>query len=51
VRISPRYPAGLLGTVVEVDRSVATIQIERPMGRFENGLVRCPPLALEKLTA
>jgi hypothetical protein len=50
-RISPRYLAGLYGTVVEVDHGAARIQLEREVGRFKNGLVRCPPLALEKLTA
>jgi hypothetical protein len=50
-RISPRYLAGLYGTVVEVDHGAATVQLEREVGRFRNGLVRCPPLALEKLTA
>ena len=48
-RISPRYLAGLHATVIEVDGSAATIQLERPVGRFASGRLRCPPLALEKL--
>ena len=49
-RISPRYLAGLHATVIDVEGSAATIQLERPTGRFTNGRLRCPPLALEKLT-
>src|SRR4051812_50217675 len=49
-RISPRYLAGLHGTVVDVDHAAATVQLERPVGRFESGRLRCPPLALDKLT-
>jgi hypothetical protein len=47
-RISPRY---LAGGMARSSRSTATVQLEREIGRFKNGLVRCPPLALEKLTA
>lgn len=49
--VSPRYLAGMLATVVEVDERVATIQLERPVGRFSTGRVRCPPLAVDRLTA
>lgn len=48
-RVSPRYLAGLPATVVELDAHVATVRLPRPVGRFRSGLVRCPPLALEKL--
>jgi hypothetical protein len=48
-RISPRYLAGLDGTVIEIDDHAATIRLELPIGRFRSGRVRCPPLALEKL--
>lgn len=48
--ISPRYLAGLYGTVVDVDHAAATIDLERPAGRFANGRVRIPPLALDKLS-
>src|SRR3954465_4295775 len=33
-RISPRYLAGLHGTVVDVDHAAATVQLARPVGRF-----------------
>ena len=47
-RVSPRYLAGIDGTVVEIDDRTATVRLDFPVGRFENGRVRCPPLALEK---
>jgi hypothetical protein len=47
-RVSPRYLASLDGTIVELDDHAATVQLDFPVGRFESGRVRCPPLALEK---
>jgi hypothetical protein len=47
-RVSPRYLAGLDGTVVEIDERAATVRLDFPVGRFESGRVRCPPQALEK---
>jgi hypothetical protein len=47
-RVSPRYLAGLDGTIVEIDDRAATVHLDYPVGRFESGRVRCPPLALEK---
>lgn len=47
-RVSPRYLAGLHGTIVEIDDRAATVRLDYPVGRFESGRVRCPPLALEK---
>ena len=38
-RISPRY---LAGGMARSSRSTATVQLEREVGRFKNGLVRCP---------
>ena len=48
--ISPRYLAGIEGTVVEVDDYAATIRLPFPIGRFKSGQVRCPPLALQKMS-
>ena len=48
-RISPRYLAGLEGTVAEVDDHAATVRLDLPIGRFTTGRVRCPPLVLVKL--
>jgi hypothetical protein len=47
--VSPRYLAGLLGTVVAIDHRAATVRLPAPIGRFDTGRVRCPALALEKL--
>ena len=49
-RISPRYLAGLHATVLDTDHATATVQLERPVGRFGDGRVRVPALALEKLS-
>lgn len=48
--VSPRYLAGLHGTVIEVDDHAATVRLPGPVGRFSSGRVRCPPLTLDKLT-
>jgi hypothetical protein len=48
-RVSPRYLAGLDGTILEIDDRAATVRLDRPVGRFESRRVRCPPLVLEKL--
>src|SRR3954470_2065582 len=48
--VSPRHLAGLEGTVIEVDDPAATFRRPPPVGRFSTGHVRCPPLALDKLT-
>lgn len=49
--VSPRYLAGRHGTIVALDEAAATVRLDQPIGRFESGRVRCPPLALDKLTA
>jgi hypothetical protein len=48
-RVSPRYLVGLHGTIVGLDDQAATFRLERPVGRFVNGRVRCSPLTLAKL--
>jgi hypothetical protein len=47
--VSPRYLHGLHGTIVEIDDRVATVRLQRPVGRFRSGQIRCPALALDKL--
>lgn len=47
--ISPRYLVGLLATIVEIDDHAATLELQRPVGRFSTGRLRCPPLALDRL--
>jgi hypothetical protein len=45
----PRYLQGLHATVIDVDAQTATISLQRPIGRFTSGTVRCPPLVLDRL--
>lgn len=46
----PRYLHGTQGTILAIDDHDATICIHRPVGRFTGGEIRCPPLALDRLT-
>jgi hypothetical protein len=48
--IKPRYLHGVHGKIVDIDNESATICVHRPFGRFHSGHIRCPPLALEKLS-
>jgi hypothetical protein len=45
----PRYLQGLDATVVDLDAQTATISLQRPIGRFTSGTIRCPPLVLDRL--
>lgn len=45
----PRYLHGLHATVIDVDAQTVTISLQRPIGRFTSGTVRCPPLVLDRL--
>ncbi len=47
--VRSRYLNYEAATVVEVDDRSVTVRLWRPVGRFRDGLVRCPPLALHKL--
>ena len=49
-KVSPRYLIGLHGTVVGMDDQAATVRLEQAVGRFVDGRVRCPPLALDKVS-
>jgi hypothetical protein len=40
---------GAYATIVAIDDRVATVQLERPVGRFRSGQVRCPALALDRV--
>jgi hypothetical protein len=46
----PRYLHGVQGTIVQIGSDSATICVHRPIGRFTSGEIRCPPLALDRLT-
>lgn len=48
-QVRPRYLQGEFGMVVTRDDYAVTVRLLRPVGRFRNGEVRCPPLLLEKL--
>jgi hypothetical protein len=45
----PRYLEGLHATVIDLDDRAATISLQRPIGRFASGKIRCPPLVLDRL--
>jgi hypothetical protein len=47
--IRPRYLEHELATVVELDDHWVTVQLWRPVGRFTQQALRCPPLALRKV--
>ena len=48
-RIRPRYLEHELAEVTEVDDRTVTVRLWRPVGRFGDRELRCPPLALRKL--
>lgn len=48
-RIRPRYLEHELAEITEIDARAVTVRLWRPVGRFGDGELRCPPLALRKL--
>ena len=46
---SPRYLHGIHGVITELDDHAALVCVHRPIGRFTNGEIRCPPLVLDRL--
>jgi hypothetical protein len=46
---SPQYLHGVHGIVSELDSHTALVCVHRPIGRFKNGEIRCPPLVLDRL--
>ena len=48
-RIRPRYLEHELAEVTEIDGRAVTVRLWRPVGRFADRELRCPPLALRKL--
>lgn len=48
-RIRPLYLEHELAEVTEVDDRTVTVRLWRPVGRFGERELRCPPLALRKL--
>ena len=47
--VRPSYLYGEHGVIVDLDDHGVTVRLLRPVGRFRNGELRCPPLALDKL--
>lgn len=47
--VSPQYLHGAYATIVAVDARTATVQLQRPIGRFRSGQIRCPALALDRV--
>ena len=47
--VRPRYLAHELAVITELDERWVTLRLARPVGRFRDREVRCPPLALRKL--
>jgi hypothetical protein len=47
--IRPRYLQHEIGTVLELEEGWVTVQLWRPVGRFGEQALRCPPLALKKV--
>jgi hypothetical protein len=48
-RIRPRYLEHELATITELDARWVTVRLARPVGRFTDGELRCPPLAVRRL--
>jgi hypothetical protein len=47
--IRPRYLQHEIATVLELEDHWVTVRLWRPVGRFEQEALRCPPLALKKV--
>ena len=47
--VSPQYLRGAYATIVAIDARTATVQLQRPIGRFRSGQIRCPALALDRV--
>jgi hypothetical protein len=47
--IRPRYLEHEAAVITDLDDHWVTVRLWRPVGRFGDGQLRCPPLALRKL--
>jgi hypothetical protein len=47
--VSPQYLRGVYATIVAIDDRTATVELQRPVGRFRSGQIRCPALALDRV--
>jgi hypothetical protein len=48
-KVRPRYLEHELAVIESLDDRSVAVRLWRPVGRFGDGTVRCPPLALRKL--
>jgi hypothetical protein len=48
-RVRPRYLEHELAEVISIDERSVAVRLWRPVGRFREGDLRCPALALRKL--
>jgi hypothetical protein len=47
--IRPRYLERELAVMTDLDTRWVTVRLARPVGRFRDGELRCPPLAMRKV--
>ena len=47
-KVRPRYLEHQLAVIEALDDRSVTVRLWRPVGRFGDGTVRCPPLALAR---
>jgi hypothetical protein len=47
--VRPSYLMDELAMITELDEHWVTLRLARPVGRFRDGELRCPPLAIRKL--
>jgi hypothetical protein len=45
----PKYLHGARGTVAGLADQFVIVSLDRPVGRFQSGQLRCPPLSLDRL--
>jgi hypothetical protein len=49
-KVRPRYLQHELAVIEALDDRTVTVRLWRPVGRFQDGTLRCPPLALRRVT-
>ncbi len=47
--VRPGYLHGLPATVIRRGTDTITIQLDRPVGKYVDGCIRCSPLAVQKI--
>jgi hypothetical protein len=48
--VKPRYLHGVCGRIIAIEGHNVTVSLQRPVGRFTSGQVRCSALALDRLS-